>query len=617
MKKLFMIIFIPILFVLGTPALILTIMYDGSGENQMPTYLYTEDADAQQMLLEELSAALADAEDGVTDDVIFNLHQDIINTAIFQAIRDNEGGNPDYMPNDDCVEDSCNYIFAQPVEVEGFGLAFRVVGVWVDFEDDKFITNVFLEINLNDGFTYKTNLETHFIFRDTLTEYTLEFDKIQIGNLPIPKALISTVINTIDNQIDQVDLEESTADIPYGDFDITNLSYSILKDDILDIIAEKGDGEAGTALGIEVLKIIFDNDLLTFTFTENEFVLSAGISKIRNDEGTDIPDYLYGLHYIELVGTEEVVGAFNPDAFDPEEFLTNKFTEFVFNYALAGGTGFVIKERTFNKIIYDGSQGFETSGITKEFENSLGVLMTVNIGLEAIWFELAPDDIYINALFNLNGIPSLIQIRAEEVSNTPTDLVFEFTEITFGKDLSETDGDYVSIIDLDVFKQVFAELGDVEFGSFDENGTLTISATSLTSLMQDGSQEGTVTVTAISLVQDGIELTIEVEDTELSQLLTDFGDAIEEAFVDPTLLDSLETVLDTAEEGPEIIATITDIQDLLNDGDDLTNPTAEQITDLFENFENLDSATQEEFLNVFEGLIDPDLYADYEGSFTE
>ena len=84
MKRLFTALFALVLLVLGTPALIATIMYDGSGDEQMPVHLYTEDADAQQMLMEELRTSFDELEAGDTQDFIFNLHEDIINTAIFE-----------------------------------------------------------------------------------------------------------------------------------------------------------------------------------------------------------------------------------------------------------------------------------------------------------------------------------------------------------------------------------------------------------------------------------------------------------------------------------------------------------------------------------------------------
>jgi len=622
MKKLFMIIFIPVLFILGTPALVATLMYDGTGDTNMPTDLYVEGASAKDMLYAELSASIEDVENGVTEDILFNISEDVINTAIFEAIISPDV-NPDYMPNDDCVEDSCNYIFAEPVEVEGFNISLRIVGVWVEFEQDKFILNVFLEVDINDGITYKTIMETHFILVDEAEEYVLEFDKIQIGKLPVPGNLISKIITTVENQVDTLDLDDIAADISIGVLDISELRYTLPKDEIVEQLAtdEGAEPDSNAELAQEVLSIVFDKNLLNFELVDTELVLTAGISQFENEDEQFIPEYLYDMHFQETVEGEVVYGDFDPDSFNPETYLSDKFTEYIFNYALVGGN-FVIAEQTFNKLIYYGVDGFEETRTTYEYENlSSGEIEVIDIGLKAIWFEFDSDRIIINSLFKIAGIDSMFQIIALDVSD-PLDesqLMFEFDSITFGKDVDEPDGDYLSILDLDTFKQVFADLGDVEFGEFNEEGTLIISVERLSAVMNDGSADqtvGTVSVDGISLVQNGIELEVAIN-SEYADIIEDFTSALQEVVGDPNLLDDLDTLLDTENEGPEqdVFNNVEELQVLLNDGDPGTNPDAEDITELFVNFENLDPATQEAFLDIFEALIPEDLLTDYEDLF--
>lgn len=625
MRKLFMIVFIPVLFVLGTPALVATLMYDGTGTTHMPTHLYVEGASAKDMLYEELTLSIEELESGVTDDMIFNLSQDVINTAIFEAIR-RPGVNPDYMPTDDCNDDSCNFIFAEPIEVEGFNLSLRVVGVWVDFEKDTFILNVFLEVNLNDGVTYKTVVQTHFEVHDEASEYVIKFDKIQIGNLPIPSSLITSVISTIDSQLSQIDLGDMSDGVPLGEFDIDSLTYTLPKDEILEQLAtdEGAEPDATAELAQEVLSIIFEKGLLTFELIEDDFVLTAGVSKFKNDDDVNAPGYLNTMHYQEVVDGVTVYGDFNPESFNPEDYLKDKFTEYIFNYAFVPDSDFIITEKTFNKLIYFGADGFENTRTTYEYENkTTGEMEIVDIGLKAIWFDLTPGDIYINALFKIAGIDSLLQISAQDISDELDDsqLMFEFTEITFGKDELEADGEYLSIIDLDVFKKVFADLGDVEFGEFNEDGTLIISVDKLSAIMNDGSAnevDGTVSVVGIDVVQDGIQLDIEVN-TMYSDLINDVTTALNDIITDPLLIDDLETILDTSVEGPEkeVFDAVIELQDLLGDGDPGTNPDADMVMEMFENLEDLDAETQQEFISAFEDLIDPELFADYEDLFTE
>jgi hypothetical protein len=625
MRKLFMIVFIPVLFVLGGPILILTLIYDGSGEADMPTHLYFDGASAKDMLYEELTLSIDDLENEVTDDMIFNLNQDIINTAIFEAITSPDV-NPDYMPTDDCVEDSCNYIFAEPVDVEGYDLSLRIVGIWVDFENDKFITNVYLEVDLNDGITYKTVLETHFILLDEADEYVLQFDKIQMGKLPVPAGMITSIMSTLDSQIDQINLSEVSGDLPFGNLDIESLTYTLPKDDILEQLGpeEGAEPDATAELAQEVLSIIFDKGLLTFEIVDADLVLTAGVSKFKNEDEVNAPTYLNSMHYSEVIEGEIVYGEFDPTSFSPEDYLKDKFTEYIFNYALVPDADFIITEQTFNKLIYFTAEGFSDTRTTYEYmDESTGDTEVIDIGLKAIWFDLTPGEIYINALFRIAGIDSLLEIYAVDVSDEldNSQLMFEFSEITFGKDELESDMDYLNIVDLDVFKQVFADLGDVEFGEFNEDGNLVISVEKLSDLMNTASAdqtEGTVSVVGIEVVQDGIKLDIEVNSV-YADVIEDFTSALNDVVESEELIENLDDILDTDTEGPEqeVFDAVVELQDLLGDDDPETNPDADLLIDMFLNFEELDSETQEEFLNAFEELIPEGLLEEYEDLFSE
>ncbi len=628
MKKLFMAIFIPVLIVVGVPALVATIMYDSSGDDNMPTHLYTEDADAKNMIYLELNESIDDFDNDITTDLVYNLHQDIINTAIFEYFTSDEV-NPDYMPNDDCEEDSCKYVFSDAQDLEGSNLGYRLVGAWVDFAEDKFITNIFLEISINDGLTYKTVIQIHFNFRDLPEKYELEFDKIQVGNLPVPKSFISSILGVVDKNISQVNLEDMSEGVPFGDLDITNVSYTIMKDDILtELQSNQGDDpDTGAVLAQEVLSIIFDKELVSFSFEDDELVLIAGVSKFESTpvdgEGefttVDIPLYLYEMHDKTIVEGVEVIGEFNPLSFDVESYLADKFTEYVFNYALAGGTGFTINERTFNKMIYYSTDGFSNTRTTYEYEDELGETEVIDIGLKAIWFELAPDEIYINALFRIAGIDSILEIKAVEQSTSVTELVFEFTEISFGKDVDESDGDYLDIENIEVFIGLLEGLEGMEFGDFTD-GVLTISADSLTSIMQDGSAEDVVTVNGIYLVQDAIvlDVTPALLDVELMAALDDFSEALNIVLEGDELTNGLEEVLDIDNPGPEqdVYNDIVDIQTALTDDDAETNIDAEQITDMFTSFEEMDNEAQAAFLDTFEDLIPEGIYDTFNDLYT-
>ena len=172
MKKLFNSIFIIGLAFVGIPALGLAVMYDGSGAENMPLYLYTDDADAKRMMYAELDSAIKDVENDETVDMIYNLNQDIINTAIYEVFKGDDF-NPDYQPGDDCTEDACKYVYSTQLELGNTLVDTRVMGAWVDFKEDVFIVNLYLELGVNDGFTYDTVLRVYFNFHDYEDRYEL------------------------------------------------------------------------------------------------------------------------------------------------------------------------------------------------------------------------------------------------------------------------------------------------------------------------------------------------------------------------------------------------------------------------------------------------------------
>jgi hypothetical protein len=204
-------------------------------------------------------------------------------------------------------------------------------------------------------------------------------------------------------------------------------------------------------------------------------------------------------------------------------------------------------------------------------------------------------------------------IRADEVSSTSEELVLEFTEITVGKDEGESNLDYLEIVDMETFKEVFADLGDVEFGYFDETGNLIITAERLTTLMQDASNQDALVVQSIDLVADAITLDVSAG-AGLDQVLEDFQTALQDAIEDDQILTNLSNVLDETDggAGQAIYDSIENIQDALNSGDSI-NP--EDIGAFVDGLSDLDSETQNDVLESFTSLIDSTILDDFETSF--
>ncbi|MFW6320171.1 MAG: hypothetical protein ACOC1L_08280, partial [Bacillota bacterium] len=226
MKKLLLIILIPAFIIIGIPAILLGIMHDGGTKDALPTDLYNDDVNAEHMLYEDLSIALESSKGDIEKDFDLEISEDVLNTLIFNSIRgdaENPGINPDYLPSETCSDASCMYIMEEDV---GFGTA-RLLGIWIDLANDNITANVALEVETS-VLTYNTALKVDLAFVDDSDngEYRLELDKIRLGNMPIPKGILSAIINTFEG------IDVSNA-LPFGTVDTTDFVYTLEKSDVV------------------------------------------------------------------------------------------------------------------------------------------------------------------------------------------------------------------------------------------------------------------------------------------------------------------------------------------------------------------------------------------------
>ncbi len=610
MKKLFLLLLFFVVIIGGIPLALVGFMYDGSGAEDIPTDLYSPITDAKSMFFEELDTSINDVEDGTTTDMEYNATADMINTFIFEKIRENPDLNPNYLPGDDCEEDSCNNILYESLEA-GSNLSLR--GVWVDLHEDEFIINIYLEAPIA-GFSYKTTVRLYFSFEDLEDQYVLSFEKITLGNIPVPKTFLSTVMNLVSNNVPSFDVEELNNQVSVGDLDIETFTYTLLKDDVLEELVRNEDtSSTGGALAQEVLSIIYDNNLLEFKVKDDEIVIVAGISKLESTDAEQMPLYLYDLHDYQWVGSEKIYGDFNPDLFDGQQFLVNRFTEYVFTSALSN-SGFMIYEETFNKLIYHAEDGFSDTRVSYTYTTDVysSEMKSVEFGLKALWFDFTGTEIIGKALFQIAGVESMLELTATQVSESSTELIFEFDMMTIGKDPLEVDGEYINITDMEPFIDLFRSMGSIEFASFNDQGQMVITAEGLSSFLQQGSTDA-VEVTGIALVNNAIEL--QVSSPQYQALLDTFTDEVYNVVSDPSLLTNLDDVLDD-ENNPDEQALLDKMSEIQNDI--LVDGTAspEDINEMFTMLDSLDPETQVEFIEVIESMVDPTIFNDFDDIFS-
>ncbi len=601
-----MFLFIIFFIIVGIPAIVVGLMYDGSSVDAMPVHLYSEDANATDLMYEELHQRLDEIEDDLDANLTYEITQDMVNIAIFNMIRGDDesaGINPSYLPSDTCVEASCKYVMEEVVRAGGTDVHMRILGVWVEFEEDMLTMNAALEAQYGDGMTFKSTIKVALELEDDAEngQYRLELDRLRIGNLPLPKGLfgrLAGLFGDIENTVEET--------LPFGDFNARELRYTVDKDSLIDYIQSTEEGDGMVRLASEVLGIVFEEGLLNFKLDEAVFRFTFRMAVLRNDSDTDIPAYLHDMRNADEI--DETV-------FDYEQHLQTRFEQFVFNMALTNQTYFTITERTFNKILYYEMDGFEATQTTFEYEDGDGNPREILVGLEALWFEFRVDeDVYINikGLFNIGGVKSMLVIRADNIDDTqPGMYILEFTEVTMGR---EPGKEYLDIDRLEAFKAAMRDIGDFEFGYVNEDGNLVIDTNGLTDLLDDGTVQGTITVNDVEIVHQGIRVHVAATDQTLQDALDAFSNAINDAFTDEQLLTNLSGVLDTEDGGAEqaTYEAVQDIQAKLDNDEDITE---EDVEALFENFDELSKESQDAFMDVFEGLVDESVLDDFKENF--
>ncbi len=620
---------------------LVAITFDGSGTEMLPTHLYTDEYDSAQMIFEELNMSFEDVENGVTADLLVDLDDDILNRFIYEKILT---VNEDYSPGSDCATDEECYVVASSSTTDDGSINAHMVGIYGTFfdgstEDDpgRLVLNMYFEVDFNGLFTYKTVLEAHFLFEDDTydNQYVLEFDKLQIGNIRVPKKIFTWMIDQAYNS-GAVELEEVENGLPIGDLDLSDLSYTIKKDEILTELSDSSNEGEYNQLTQELLSITFDRDLILLDLQEDKFALEVQVSQFRNtdEDKRNIPLYLYDLHDQQLVAGETVYGEFNSELFDPVMYLQDVFTQFLFNGALnlgAESQNFEIDEEIFNKLIYSNANGFVNARKVETIEISDSETKDIELGLKSIWFEfdagdefdLDDDRVYAHALFSIAGVDSLLVLEAEVEYNevtvegeSVTEMHCEFVDITFGKDLSETEGQYIQISDLTTFKDVFSNIGDVQFGEFDSNGDLIINPTRLTTLLVDGVDGNSIKVVGVSVVDGALALEIEAPDHQA--ILDSFQEALNDVLASDDVVTNLFEALNPEAGSVEeaVYDAVVDIQEDLELGNDINDT---QVDALLEGFEDMDEESQTEFLDTFGVLLEEtgngNILAQFESAF--
>ncbi len=606
MKFLIKTIVILLVLFVGIPVALIAIASDGKAMSEIPVEVYGADTTANEQIYRQLSDELDAVREDEDADMVMRIEQDLINLSIYNAVL---GMNPDYAPGDDCDSSDCAYIMEETVSLGGTDIVFRLGGIWVTFDENLVEAHIAFETAIGGFYTFQSRVRTSVSVydEDDGARYVLELDRIRLGSLPIPKGILGAILGVFSD--DGVEGALGGA-LPFGRFEADDWRFVIDRSEAVAFV--RGDEQDGLRQLVgETLGTVLEEGLLTFEVAKGEMRMTLVMTRLRNHPDTDIPEYLHTMRAAEEL--DETV-------FDYQGHLTTRFEQFVMTKALTGQSYFTITERTFNRIIYYEFDRFESARYEFEYVDGNGDPATLVMGLEAIWFVFLEDAdgpyANIHALFDLGGVKSMMQIRADvnEASDGEDALILDFVSMSIGKEPGKTD--YLEIADVSAIASALRDLGDFEFGYVNDQDQLVIDTGSLSEMITQGTVSDTVTVTQVEMVTGGLRVHVETTDPALASILDSFGDGLTSALSDPDVLDNLSNVLDTDTDGPEkdVYDAFTNIQSTLEGGGDVSE---EDIQALYESMDDLDEATQDAVMDAIESLIDPNIKDDFDGGFRD
>jgi|GEM_PF-3756201 len=548
-----------IITLIGIPLLLLFLLIDFSPDIPYDVY---EVSSVEAIMEEELNDAIAGIQGG---ELALSLKQDNLNNIIYNAIIENEEF-ASYAPGEDCEDIECEFIQYEVLSDMGTDAYVGITGVWVEFFDDIISLNVSVKGKFYVGFT--TSMELQFEVLDNDDTYTVSYEKVKVGNLPLPKGIVRPIVNLVVEQMD-IDTSELNSE-DYMEVDLSTLTVTFPKDEIAaQVAAEDPSAQA-------YLNLVLENQLVRMAVFEEEprFEVYVDVNKMVAD--SQVPDYLVGFEGDFDIATE-----------------INEEMNRVMLSALGGSPSINITEETINKVI---ASAIGAMNITDLMSQSEDTELDVDITFDGVWVEFMDDMMEMNIQMTVGGESLLFELNTL-VTDESGDLVFTINAAYLGRDPGEAESNYITF-DSEEIKVLLANLeADNELMNFDlANGRLVIPRAGLTSQIE-GESMG-VSLGDIKVIDGMISIAIILPDQELLDAVVEEVQEVFESFED-----GMDFIDDTV---PEEVAFEEKVQEIAASMDVTTGqvPTEEQVEELAEAFYELSEETQEEFIEEIMESVD-------------
>ncbi|TVP95323.1 MAG: hypothetical protein EA374_04390 [Acholeplasmatales bacterium] len=613
MKKFLMIVFIMLLMVLGLPVLLLGLMYEGDTLEAMPLELYTEDADGFGMLYARIDEALAAAQDDEAANLTIAFDEDVLNTLIFNFVRGDapfkDGLNPDYLPSVACETAACGSILEETFIHDGRRFIIRLEGVFVRFHETGMRLHAALALSYGDRFTFKTvvTLDLEHVSDTEPGTFTLAYAGAQIGRVPVPSRILNTAMTLFD-RVTSYDFDaviQADSDSPFTiDRQALQVTFDALA--MIEQATATVEDDPGADLALVLLETLWQDDLIHFGLDGLGLALHVRLSHLRVPPAVTIP--------ASLQAQQDDAG-FMPEAFVLQDYLKRQLETWLIEHALGGTGRFRLPADVINGALYHEAGGFERFQYEFDYRNDAGNQGILWTGLEALWFDFAPEDVEVVAgevvvfgLFDFGGLKSRLALTNRRVDGASDGvLVLELTQVTLGE---HGDKPHLTISQTEAFTTLFANMAVEPFMSVDANARWVIDGTAL---LDAAGTTGVWSVHAIDMDSAGIFLEVTPSHATLQETFEAMTAALRTVF-SSGLSVALEAAIDDSPESSALLDQLTQIETVLTSGQD---PDAQAITLLLAQIDALSSTARAQFTDTLESLLDATVLARFNADFRD
>ena len=386
-----------ILTIIAIPIAVLFFLFDYTPNIPLEDYIYLP---IEQVIANEIEASTDRLSNG---ELSIQLNQSTLNQMVYSVVVDEI--NPSYDPASGCEEDACQYVLVETIS-ESESLA--ITGMWVRLRDNVISLNVGLR--LQGTIPYQTRIRFDFEVIDIADELRITYDRLQVGNIPLPRFIVRPIINAVlaDNAQTQFSTDFFTADLQ---------ELEIVLDKNLFVETQIEDPQLQLLAGI-----VIDEELLRFEVSGETETLELFVD-------------------VAKLVTEKPVETYSPNA---EGFMMDLVTQLLSRVTLSlegislSDPTLVVSETAINELLAESFAEFNISTLLDQ------PFIADLITMQSPWVDLEGNLMVINVPMTFATRTLRMEIVFASVPSS-NGLELQLQQITFGQDEGESESEYILI----------------------------------------------------------------------------------------------------------------------------------------------------------------------------